>query len=120
MLDSSHSRELTPPPGNRERKGLCMAVDWLVTFSAIESYLQKAQKAQDEFNEATETMKSAAAELSSRWEGDAATAFAEEQAKMNGWCLSLLRIAAHYMTEVKNAVAKYKEAEQAVRNTIGR
>lgn len=84
---------------------------WLVTISALIRYTKEARAAQDQLNEARETMKNAAAELCSKWQGDAATAFAEEQGVLDNWFTRLIEIASEYINLVASAAEKYQEKE---------
>ena len=95
-----------------------MSVSWLVTIHAIRGYLSKARQARQQFNEAAEEMKKAAADLCSKWEGDAAVAFEAEQNKFNGWCKQMDGIGSEYMTALNKAIDVYEKTEQAVKHAI--
>ena len=92
---------------------------WLVTIRAILGYLAKAREAQNQFNEAAADMKKAAEDLCSKWEGDAATAFAKEQGVFNNWCGMMDNTASEYMTKLQETVSKYEETESTVQQVIG-
>lgn len=93
-------------------------LDWAVTFSAISAYLAKANEAQNQLDEAKEQMRKAAEDLCSRWQGDAAQAFAQEQGVFNNWCQNMLKIGSEYISVLTKAMETYKNAENKVQNLI--
>lgn len=95
-----------------------MAVDWLVTINAIRGYLAKARQAQEQFDEASKMMKQAAQDLCSKWEGEAATAFAQEQGVFEGWCGQMSGLGLEYMDVLEKAINVYEKAESTVKNLI--
>lgn len=95
-----------------------MAVDWIVTFSAISAYLAKARQAQEQLDDAHKMMKDAAQDLCSRWEGDAAAAFAAEQGVFDNWCSQMSSIGLEYMEVLAKIVSEYDKAENTVKNLI--
>ena len=95
-----------------------MAVDWLVTINAIRGYLAKARQAQEQFDEASKMMKQAAQDLCSRWEGEAARAFAQEQGVFEGWCSQMSGLGLEYMDVLEKAIDVYQKTEETVRNLI--
>lgn len=91
---------------------------WLVTISALIRYAKEARAAQDQLDEARETMKAAAAELCSKWQGDAATAFAEEQGVLDNWFTQLIEVASEYISLVMSAAEKYQEKEEELASKV--
>jgi len=96
-----------------------MGVSFLVTLRAIVEYLNKARQAQEKLNEAAEKMNKAAQELCSKWEGDAAAAFAQEQQVLYGYCRELYSVGDEYIGKVEKARANYEEAENKAQSAIG-
>lgn len=95
-----------------------MAIDWVVTISALLRYVAEALKAQDTLNEAKEQMKTAATELCNGWIGDAADAFAREQGILDGWFGQLISIGSEYISAVKTAAEKYRETEEELASKV--
>ena len=91
---------------------------WLVTISALIRYAKEARAAQAELNEAKAAMKNAAEELCSKWQGDAATAFAQEQGVLDNWFTQLIEIASEYIGLVEAAATKYEEEETALAGKV--
>ena len=91
---------------------------FLVTISAILQYLAKAKQAKEQLDQATNEMKRAATDLCSKWQGDAATAFAAEQEVLCTWCNELSNVGAEYMSTLEKVSRAYEEAEQAVTSAI--
>lgn len=85
-----------------------------VTVAAIAQYLVKAHEAQESFDEAKQTTKAAADALCDVWKGDAADAFAQEQAKLQSWCEQLIGIASEYSLTLEKAQQKYEEMEREI------
>lgn len=84
---------------------------WYVTFSALRRYAGEARAAQAELNEAKEAMKTAAEELCTKWTGDAATAFAQEQGVLDNWFTQLIDVVTEYIGLVESTVTKYEDEE---------
>ncbi len=95
-----------------------MAVDWIVTLSALLRYAAEALQAQQTLSEAKEQMKSAAAKLCEGWIGDAASAFASEQGILDGWFGQLISIGSEYISAVKTAAEKYRETEEELASKV--
>ena len=95
-----------------------MGVSFLVTIRAIIEYLQKARQAQEKLNEAAEKMNKAAQDLCSKWQGDAAAAFAQEQGVLYQHCSQLSSVGSEYMSLLQQTAQKYEEAEQRATNAI--
>lgn len=93
-------------------------LDWVVTIEAILEYLNKARQAQDKLDEANAQMERAANALLAQWEGDAANAFAEEQAKLHGFLKDLIRVGSNFWQIVKAAADKYTSVEETVTKAI--
>lgn len=91
---------------------------WFVTISALRRFAKDAKQAEAKLNEANETMKSAAAELCSNWQGDAATAFSEEQNKVHGWVTDVIRIGSYYISTVLKAAETYEQKEQELSGKV--
>lgn len=89
-----------------------------VTIRAIRGYLAKAREAQQQFDEAAADMKRAAEELCSRWQGDAAVAFAKEQGVFDGWCKGMSGLGQEYMVMLDKAISTYESTEAQVKNLI--
>lgn len=96
-----------------------MGVSFLVTLRAIIEYLNKARQAQEKLNEATEKMNKAAQDLCSKWQGDAAQAFAQEQQVLYGYCRELYSVGNEYIRAVERQRANYEEAESKAQSAIG-
>lgn len=96
-----------------------MPATLLVTINAIRGYLSKAREAQEQFDEASQMMKQAAEDLCSKWEGEAADAFAQEQGVFEGWCGQMSGLGLEYMDVLEKAIDVYEKTEQAVKNVIG-
>lgn len=92
--------------------------EFLVTAAAIAQYLVKAHEAQESFDEAKQTTKAAAEALCNVWKGDAADAFAQEQAKLQSWCEQLIGIASEYSLTLEKAQQKYEEMESQIKSTM--
>lgn len=95
-----------------------MAVDWIVTINAIRGYLAKARQAQEQFDDASKMMQQAAQDLCSKWEGEAAQAFAQEQGVFEGWCSQMSGLGLEYMDVLEKAIDVYQRTEETVRNLI--
>lgn len=95
-----------------------MVASFLVTLRAIAEYLMKAREAKQKLDEAAEQMNRAAEELCSKWQGDAAMAFAEEQKVLYGYCRELSGVGEEYMTVLDKVRQRYADAEEAVNNAI--
>ena len=91
---------------------------WFVTFSALIRYAREARSAQAELNEAKEAMKNAAEELCSKWTGDAATAFAQEQGVLDNWFTQLIDVVSEYIGLVESTATKYEEEEAALASKV--
>lgn len=91
---------------------------WLVTISALIRYAKEARAAQAQLNEAKDAMKAAAEELCSKWTGDAATAFAQEQGVLDNWFTRLIEVASEYISLVESAATKYEEEETALAGKV--
>lgn len=91
---------------------------WLVTLAAIAEYLVKARRAKEKLDEAKEEMKAAAEDLCSKWQGDAAQAFAQEQGVLYQYVTQLSGIGDEYMTELDRVRATYGDGEAEVLNAI--
>lgn len=95
-----------------------MGVDFLVTLAAIMEYLGKARDAQEKLNEASEQMNKAATELCSKWKGDAAIAFAQEQEVLYGYCKQLYAAGDEYIRGFEKAHTDYSDADERARAAI--
>lgn len=62
-----------------------MAINLLVTASAIVGFLNEAEAAQDDLNKAMKNCDNAAKNLLANWKGDAADAFAKEEESFRMW-----------------------------------
>ena len=91
---------------------------WIVTIRASLRFLSDARKAQDELNKANEAMNKAAQDLCSKWQGDAAAAFAQEQGVLYQHCSQLSSVGSEYMSLLQQTAQKYEEAEQRATNAI--
>lgn len=91
---------------------------WYVTISALIRYARDAKAAQDKLNEAKAEMKSAAEALCQVWQGDAATAFAQEQGVLDNWFTQLISIGTEYIAAVNAAAQKYKEKEEELASKL--
>lgn len=91
---------------------------WIVTISALIRYARDAKAAQDKLNEAKAEMKSAAEALCQVWQGDAATAFAEEQGVLDNWFSQLISIGGEYISAVTTAAQKYQDKEEELANQV--
>ena len=94
-------------------------ISMLVTISAIRNYMSKARKAQQQFDEASADMQKAAEDLCSRWQGDAAAAFAQEQGVFNNWCGQMNRLGLDYISVLDKALSTYEKMEGTVKSVIG-
>ena len=95
-----------------------MGVDFLVTLAAIMEYLDKARDAQEKLDEAAEQMNRAATELCSKWQGDAAVAFAQEQEVLYTYCKQLHNVGDEYIRGFQTAADKYGNADETARKAI--
>lgn len=93
-----------------------LAVD-LVQLARAEAEIQKALAI---YRQAVEKAKRAAEALLRDWEGDAATAFSEEQANAYKWHLCIFDIINAFIAELENAIRKYREYEEKIKNLIHR
>lgn len=81
--------------------------DWRLIRKAS----QDMNKALEEYREAKEQVKSAAADLASAWEGDAREAFVASQETAYNWYTEISDIAEGIIMSVSNAAQRYAELE---------
>lgn len=87
----------------------------MVTLRALRKFAKDNKAAQERLDEAKAEMKAAADDLCSRWEGEAATAFAEEQNRVTNWFVELLRIGATYVAAVLKAADTFEAADNDIK-----
>ncbi|MBE5801781.1 MAG: hypothetical protein E7319_05770 [Clostridiales bacterium] len=91
---------------------------WLVTISAILQFLAKARSAKEQLDKANAEMSRAAQDLCSKWQGDAAQAFAAEQGVLYNHCSQLSNVGSEYMDTLQKVADLYERTEQTVTNAI--
>ena len=91
-----------------------LAVD-LAKLAAAEAEIQKALAI---YREAVDKAKNAAEALAENWEGDAASEFAREQANAYKWHLSIFDVITAFISELEQAIQKYREYEDQIKALI--
>ncbi|MBO4297734.1 MAG: WXG100 family type VII secretion target [Clostridia bacterium] len=88
------------------------AMRLLVNAIELSQAAAKMNEAMEAYNEAIEAVKTAAADLASKWEGDGQKAFVANQDEAYRWYSSIHAVVIFVINTVKKVIDTYREAEK--------
>lgn len=83
-----------------------------VTLSEITTAVNRLQSASENFLSSAKSALSSAEALAGYWEGDANTAFQEEQRRANQWYKQMMDLVHNYMANLKEARQIYESTDE--------
>lgn len=89
-----------------------------VTISELQSASGKISQYAADYQSAADSLKSAADELASTWEGDSQVAFVAEQQRAYEWYKKMAGICEQYAQAMSTAVQRYQETDAEAASTI--
>lgn len=89
-----------------------------VTIQALREAAGKFEQHVNDYLDATTAAEGSAQTLASEWEGDAQTAFVEEQTRTFQWYRQMAELARAYGRTLESAAAKYEAADAEAAGTI--
>ncbi|MGI6636213.1 MAG: hypothetical protein ACOX7B_13765 [Christensenellales bacterium] len=92
-----------------------MAINLLVTASAIVGFINEAEAAQDELNKAMQNCDNAAQNLLANWKGPAAEAFAREEDEFKMWGKQMDGAARDVFSKIGEVLDTFKNIEGMIR-----
>ena len=90
----------------------------LVQAAELIQAANEMNQAMEIYQGAVENCKSAAADLASKWEGDAQKAFVAQQENAYSWHKQIISIVRQMIDVVRKAVALYNQMEDAVKSVV--
>ena len=94
------------------------AMRLLVNAIELSQAAAKMNEAMEVYNEAIEAVKSSAADLASKWEGDAKQAFVTNQDEAYRWYSSIHSVVITIINTVKQVIEQYKQAEESIKSIV--
>ncbi len=95
-----------------------MEIVLLVQWIELSQAAAKMNQAMEIYNNAINAVKSAAADLASKWEGDTKEAFVRNQEEAYKWYSMIHNIVVGIINLVKKVINMYKEAESKVKSIV--
>ena len=90
----------------------------LVQAAELIQAANEMNQAMEIYQGAVENCKSAAADLASKWEGDAQKAFVAQQEHAYSWHTQIISIVRQMIDVVRKAVDLYNQMEDAVKSVV--
>ncbi len=89
-----------------------------VSISELQSAANKITQAAGDYQNAVESLKSAADQLAATWEGDSQVAFVTEQEAAYNWYKKMVALCEEYAQSMNVAAARYMETDAQAASTI--
>lgn len=97
-----------------------MAVfELLVQAAELAQAANEMNQAAEIYREAVETCKTTAADLASKWEGDAKEKFVAQQENAYSWHQQILQVVRQMAEVINKAIEMYSEMEDAAKKIVG-
>lgn len=90
-------------------------MDLLVHISELIQAAREINQAVETYNQAVETAQSAAADLASKWEGDARDAFVASQENAYSWHQKIMAVVREMIGVIQKIAQLYQETEERVK-----
>jgi WXG100 family type VII secretion target len=90
----------------------------LVNAIELTQATAKMNQAMEIYNDAIDAVKSAAAELASKWEGDTKEAFVQNQDQAYTWYSSIRLVVMEIVDLVKKVIDLYQNAEERIKGIM--
>jgi len=90
----------------------------LVNAIELTQAAAKMNEAMEVYNEAIDAVKSAAADLASKWEGDAQKSFVTNQDEAYRWYSSIHGVVVYIINTVKQVIDMYRSAEEQIKSIV--
>lgn len=91
---------------------------FLVQAAELIQAANEMNQATEIYERAVESCKSAAADLASKWEGDAQKAFVAQQENAYSWHKQILSVVRQMIDVIHKAVDLYNQMEDAVKSVV--
>jgi len=89
-----------------------MANQIVVTLPEVTAASTTIEQAVDTYEQASKSLKAAADNLASTWDGDSHNAFVQQQERAFTWYTEMVRIVRTYAAALKDAVKDYDAADK--------
>lgn len=89
-----------------------------VTISELQTAGNKINQYAQDYRTAAESLKAAADQLASTWEGDSQVAFVNEQQNAYNWYKNMAAICEQYAQSMLTAAQKYQQTDAEAAQTI--
>ncbi len=94
------------------------AMRLLVNAIELTQASRDMNKAMEIYNQAIDTVKQAAADLASKWEGDTQKAFVKNQETAYKWYVSIRDVVKFIISTVTKVVNMYRETEERLKSIM--
>ncbi|MGN0802979.1 MAG: WXG100 family type VII secretion target [Candidatus Faecivicinus sp.] len=95
-----------------------MSMTILVQIAELSAAAAKMNEALEAYRQATGDVKTAAADLASKWEGAAKDAFVNDQENAYNWYVSLTDVVYAIIEEARRCIDRYREAEERLKSVM--
>ena len=90
----------------------------LVQIAELSAAAAKMNEALEAYRQSTVDVKTAAADLASKWEGAAKDAFVNDQENAYNWYVSLTDVVYAIIEEARRCIDRYREAEERLKGIM--
>jgi len=102
----------------RKGYGIMAVLELLVQAAELLQAANQINQAVETYEEAVETCKSAAADLASKWEGEAKEAFVAFQENAYSWWRQMIQIVRNMISVIRKVIDLYNQMEDAVKGVV--